>query len=76
MTQKPWSASRSVPQKAKFFLVSQEFNQIDPNLGGTADKYHISISEIDYAISSVGLDYVINALLFRNYITMVNRVKS
>ena len=56
--------------------MSKEFNQIDPNLGGTADKYHISISEIDHAISSVGFEYVINALLFRNYITMVNRVKS
>ena len=56
--------------------MSKEFNQIDPNLGDTADKYHISISEIDHAISSVGFEYVINALLFRNYITMVNRVKS
>ena len=74
MTQKPWPANHSVPQKTKFFLVSQEFNQIDPNLGSRADKYHISISEINHAISSVGFDYMINALLFRNYITLVNRV--
>ena len=46
MTQKPWPANHSVPQKAEFFLVSQKFNPNWSQLGGIAYKYHTSISEI------------------------------